>query len=127
MHARSDPIFRAPRSPRLPPSPRGARPPPSSRAAHPAPRAPPPAHPLPRPAVQWSAPQITDQSGGMAAEAMSADQSLSALQEAGHMMQGMQQEAAAVSLPMGTAPEALPAVALEAAAPPPPEAAAQQM
>ena len=82
--------------------------------------------------VQWSAPQITDQSGGMAAEAMSADQSLAALQEAGHMMQGMQQdalaqEAAAVSLPMGTAPEALPAVALEAAAPPPPEAVAQQM
>ena len=68
----------------------------------------------------------------MAAEAMSADQSLAALQEAGHMMQGMQQdalaqEAAAVSLPMDTAPEALPAVALEAAAPPPPEAVAQQM
>ena len=113
------PPRRAPSPPRLAPRPR----PPARRRR---------LTRSPAPAVQWSAPQITDQSGGMAAEAMSADQSLAALQEAGHMMQGMQQdalaqEAAAVSLPMGTAPEALPAVALEAAAPPPPEAVAQQM
>ena len=125
------PEFSRPPLAAAPPLPPRARLPRVSRRA-PAPRAPPPAHPLPAPSVQWSAPQITDQSGGMAAEAMSADQSLAALQEAGHMMQGMQQdalaqEAAAVSLPMGTAPEALPAVALEAAAPPPPEAVAQQM